>query len=216
MERQIAEIVEKSDDEQAVTEAKNAQKTIMNLSNDLQHLQDLKQYLQDAKKFLEESVPDFNQAIDSARELLESLKMQQSISTFDYPDSDRIAKLLKEVEEKIKAKLTKIDDKQAELDMSKDQVAKHANLLDNKSEEETKLRKNEAQIEELDQLTTMLNKKIEERAEIYRNMLASIVSLQSRYTKIIEHFTDRLTGSSDNDCHQRCIARPRVLCPDSV
>lgn len=198
IERQILEI-SSNVAQHEVEEAQKAQDIVARLRGRQEKLEKLKQYLNIAKVFIDEDLKQFNDTIKSINEILADLEFNTTtFSEITYTENESLNQLLQSVEEAIKKNLAEIDEEQEKLDQQQNQVSEHAKLLDKRSQEEKALQNLVKSIQQVDQLKKALQETIDLRTSQYKTMLTLIKEKQSKYSQIIERFSEQLSSSATN------------------
>jgi hypothetical protein len=183
--------IEKSLNADKIKVAHDKQQVISDLKNKRDLLISTKTKLRDASTFIQTDMVRFNQYIVGINDLLTKLHVKDKLSYLEYPDSTIVETHKTSIDKEITDTITKIEKEQKEVQKLESEVQEHAKLLDKKREAAVELEKLKEQNKKIEDQRGGLAKLINERKQLFVDLLTTVLDLKDKYDEIILAFSEK-------------------------
>ncbi len=183
--------IEKSLNADKIKVAHDKQQVISDLKNKRDLLIGTKTKLKEASGFIQTDIARFNQYIAGVNDLLTKLNIKEKLSYLEYPDSTIVETHKASIDKEITDTITKIEKEQKEVQKLESEVQEHAKLLDKKREAAVELEKLKEQNKKMEDQRGGLTKLIDERKQLFVDLLTTVLDLKDKYDEIILAFSEK-------------------------
>lgn len=183
--------IEKTQDKVHTETAEKIQEKLGALKSRQEDLSLLKSNIEKANDFLENNLSEFNGLVETTNALIQKVGIdEEDLPKLSYSETDRVKKLIISVKTMIKKTVSEIDGGQKELETLEAGVKNHAKLLDRRRELESASKVVQEKIEQLGKDKRKLKQEEQERKNLMRKLLHSVVTQKKKYEEIIETFSE--------------------------
>jgi hypothetical protein len=198
---------------------KTKQETVAKLKAHRDELVVVRDLVREAIRSLDLDLGKMVQTIRKLNTLVKGLGLGESLSEPTYPDRSRLDELLATTEKKLREVVTAIETNEKEIKSLAEEMREHAKLLTKHQEAETRHKELQNRWKTLQEQIKTLAQETQERSELMRKLLTSVVDQRAQYVKIIELFSaakDQVLSDLDFNAELRIDSGPLLAAAEDL